>query len=143
MTLAVILLVFAAWLFWVALAGRRSTRPLAPTPPPRPVTPRSRRRAVHHGEPHALYHYLHATRPGRIYIGISSDPGERAARHAVDPRSQRWYPYSTGRMVIVGWYRDYATAHAAEVAAIQTAHAAREPIANTLHVPRRSRRAAP
>lgn len=145
---ALVLIVLAVLLLMSAVRQTRSRRlervdrhPIGGRPPARPVTVRPRRRSHRH-EPHCLYHYV--SRPtmvvqGRRYIGISWQPDER---HEYHERKSPFFARTTGVMYVVAWYPDYATAHAAEVAAIRAAWAAGEPIENVSHVPGRSRRRA-
>jgi predicted GIY-YIG superfamily endonuclease len=134
-TAALVLVVLAGALLAAAWINvKRRTTPNGAgryrTPPPR------RRRA---DAPHAQYHYPHARRRGRIYIGISNCPAVRHARHLVDPKDQHWVRRSTGEMVIDRWYPNERTARMAERAAIRQAYFNGEDPANYQHNPGRRR----
>jgi len=131
------------WLAWHRRGTVRS-RPVhrAPrrTAPPAPPV----RRAVRADVPTALYFYPHATRPGAIYYGISSQPEVRHVRHENDPDDRWWMERSTGEMVIISWHANRPLALAHERAAIRRGALAGEDLANDHHNPiRRPRRAVP
>jgi hypothetical protein len=137
--LAVILMALAIRLLWAVgvQALRDEASPLPPPPPPAPI-----RRQIRTEVPHLLYYYRHATKPGRVYWGISNEPEARHDRHLVDPDDQWWMVQSTGVMYYAQWYPNRVTARAAERRAIRASAYAGEPIANQVHHPaRRTRRA--
>lgn len=153
MWLALVLVVGAAWLL---VAGARASskprtvrrspaRPIRPAKRsifrPAPVRPAPSRRSIAE-DPHVLYHYPWANRPGRRYIGISNEPERRHAEHLIDPKDRWWMVQSTGVMVLVAQYPTRAAALAAERAAIREAYFADEDPANTVHNPGRKPRAA-
>jgi predicted GIY-YIG superfamily endonuclease len=135
MILAVILMTLAIALLWaVGVQAFRSEAPPVPLPPVR--------RQIRTEVPHALYYYLHATVPGKIYWGISNNPERRDGEHAIDPDDQWWYRQSTGVMYYAKWYPNKAAACASERRAIRASAYADEPIANQVHHPAgRTRRA--
>lgn len=126
--LAVVLL-YAAW-------RRRGHRPV--TRPPAALV-RAPRRRVRVDVPHALYHYLHAELPGRIYLGITNDPEERDRTHEL---TSEWYARSTRMMYVVEWHPSRQAALNAERAAVLYAWAHGEPIENRQYIPGRIRRRA-
>lgn len=133
--MTVVLVVFAVWFaVWIAvwlIARAFQYRP-RPQVPIRPSVQRKIRANV----PHVLYHYLHALRPGRRYIGISNEPTARHRFHSTNPRGQWWFQTSTQVMEIVARYPNLQAARIAERAAIADAVRNGEDIANTQHVPR-------
>ena len=136
--LAIALLALAAGLLWaVGVQALQDERRPAGPPIPAPVPVR---RPVRTDVPHALYYYLHATVPGRIYWGISNEPEARHGRHENDPRDQWWMRQSTGAMHLHRWYPNRETARAAERAAVRASAFAGEPIVNDHHNPLKVRR---
>jgi hypothetical protein len=121
-------------LCWVAAA--LVARVFRYRPRPRPVMRPSTRRRIRADAPHVLYHYPHALRPGRRYIGISNEPRVRHRRHsAPNSESAWWFRTSTGVMVIDGRYPNRRAAQLAERAAILDACRNGEDIANAQGVP--------
>lgn len=140
--LGLLLLILTLWLAAAVVAAIVRWRPQ----PPRPLAPPARppRRPVRADVPHALYDYMHAERPGRIYVGISNEPEARHRRHGRDPKDQWWYRRSTKTMHLVAWYPNRAAAEDAEELRVRSLAHAGDDLANTHHNPyaRRTRRAA-
>jgi predicted GIY-YIG superfamily endonuclease len=132
---ALVLMVVAGALLLTALGQVAAHRPQRS----HPVAPVRPARKVRTNVPHVLYHYLHATRPGRIYIGISNSPEVRHSRHLIDPDDREWMRRSTKIMYPVQWYPSRTAARAAERAAVREAAHAGEDIANDQHHPYRRR----
>lgn len=128
-------------LAYVAHRNNRARRALGPRPAPAP-RPAPTRSPVRAHVPHALYVYYWADTGGDCYYGISNEPDVRDRRHSTDPRSQRWYPYSTKTMHILGWYPDKATAESAESSIIRRRALEGADLANDRHNPYARRRRA-
>lgn len=130
MSTAAVMLAVALVLLWLAVRLAQRHRP-APQPLSRSRAPKRR---VRRDVPTALYCYLHAVVPGRVYVGISNDPESRHRWHEVN---SPWFRFSTGEMRIVAVYPNRRAAMAAETAAIRRAALAGEPLANDVGNPLR------